>query len=263
MQGLMLIDRAMLHHHIVGIQHPQRFAAWCWMLSQARWKDGRFDVMGKTIDVERGQFVTTLNRMSEETGMTVKQVRTFISRLEREKMCTKKGIVSGTGKGIGATVITICKYETYQDFENYRAQVQAHQVASEGHVKGKQKNTRSKPDETPEDLFGSFESPPKKPARRAVQLPEGWVPNDKNIEHALSKNLTHQEIEHEADQFRNHHHAKGSTYKDWDAAWRTWVGNARKFSANRNMARNSAPGGHGRGGSLASAYARRYYDGQV
>ena len=32
-----------------------------------------------------------------------------------------------------------------------------------------------------------------------------------------------------ATHFTNHHTAKGSTFKDWDAAWRTWVGNAVKF----------------------------------
>lgn len=75
-------------------------------------------------------------------------------------------------------------------------------------------------------------SPDPKPSKpkRACQLPDGWVPNERNIKDAADRNFSQQEIDHEADQFRNYHHAKGTTYKNWDAAWRTWLGNARKFS---------------------------------
>lgn len=66
--------------------------------------------------------------------------------------------------------------------------------------------------------------------KKAVQLPENWVPSDTNIKYARERDFTDQEIEHEAEQFRNYHHAKGSTFKSWDAAWRTWLGNARKFA---------------------------------
>lgn len=34
----------------------------------------------------------------------------------------------------------------------------------------------------------------------------------------------------EFEKFRNHHMAKGNKFKDWDAAWRTWVLNGVKFS---------------------------------
>lgn len=66
--------------------------------------------------------------------------------------------------------------------------------------------------------------------KKAVQLPENWVPSDTNIKYARERDFTDQEIRHEAEQFRNYHHAKGSTFKSWDAAWRTWLGNARKFA---------------------------------
>lgn len=67
--------------------------------------------------------------------------------------------------------------------------------------------------------------------RRACSLPDGWVPSEKNIQDALSKNFTTTEIENEAESFRDYHLAKGSTFKDWDAAWRTWLRNSRKFGA--------------------------------
>lgn len=70
-----------------------------------------------------------------------------------------------------------------------------------------------------------------KPIRKkAITLPDNWVPNDKNLQDAIDRGFTNKEIEHEAEQFRNYHHAKGSSFKSWDAAWRTWLGNARKFA---------------------------------
>jgi DNA-binding transcriptional MocR family regulator len=82
------------------------------------------------------------------------------------------------------------------------------------------------------NLFGAEAAKPSK-QKKAIALPENWVPSDKNTADAQERGFTMQEIDHEADQFRNYHLAKGSTFKNWDAAWRTWLGNARKF-AGRN-----------------------------
>lgn len=39
-------------------------------------------------------------------------------------------------------------------------------------------------------------------------------------------------VDRETLQFVDHHTARGSTFKDWPAAWRTWMRNAVKFSSN-------------------------------
>lgn len=110
------------------------------------------------------------------------------------------------------------------------------------------------------DLFDAEQDQPasKPKAKRACQLPEGWVPNSKNVEDAINLGLTHEEIDHEADQFRDYAAANGRTQKDWDAAWRTWCRNSRKFSAGRRVANPSGAKGYGQGGGLAAAYARRH-----
>lgn len=96
----------------------------------------------------------------------------------------------------------------------------------------------------------------KKPISRAVQLPEGWVPSERNIADAEAKGFSARETQDEADRFRDYHRAKGTTFKDWDAGWRTWLGNARKF-ARGGMAVQANPGGGGRNSSFASVVARR------
>jgi len=103
----------------------------------------------------------------------------------------------------------------------------------------------------------------KKPRKPEVELPEGWVPNDKNIQDAQDRGFTQKEIEHEADNFRNYHSSKQSLYRDWDAAWRTWLGNAIKFGRRGGLAGKAAPGGYGQGRSLASIAAQRRFDGSV
>ena len=62
------------------------------------------------INIKRGSFVTSRKNLAEETKMTEREVRTSISRLEKTGEITKKT----TNK---YTVITLVKYEDYQDSE--------------------------------------------------------------------------------------------------------------------------------------------------
>jgi hypothetical protein len=106
------------------------------------------------------------------------------------------------------------------------------------------------------------EKPPAPKQKRATSISEDWAPSEKNIQDAHARNFTDEEISHEADRFRDYHLAKGTTFKNWDAGWRTWLGNARKF-ASRRMAQSPRSGGYGQGGSLASIAAQRRAAGQV
>lgn len=78
-------------------------------------------------------------------------------------------------------------------------------------------------------LFGDDQKKPPEKKKRACQLPEHWVPNEKNIADAKKIDFTDWEIENEGNQFRDYHHARASKFVDWDATWRTWIRNAIKF----------------------------------
>jgi uncharacterized protein YdaU (DUF1376 family) len=78
--------------------------------------------------------------------------------------------------------------------------------------------------------------------RPDVPLPENWVPSDRNVADAESKHLTPERITDEADRFRDYHIARGSRFRDWDAAWRTWVSNACKFAGSRGGNGRESPG---------------------
>jgi len=97
----------------------------------------------------------------------------------------------------------------------------------------------------PEELRGAKAQKQRKPE---IDLPEGWIPNDKNVQDALDRGFTQQEIEDEADRFGNFHRSKQNRFRDWDAAWRTWLGNARKFG-------NTQRGKGGARSGMAAAFA--------
>lgn len=66
---------------------------------------------------------------------------------------------------------------------------------------------------------------PAKKAKPRSSLPDGFEPNEAG--QLSAQGLA---VAAELAAFRNHHLAKGSLMADWQAAWRTWCGNARKFA---------------------------------
>lgn len=72
---------------------------------------------------------------------------------------------------------------------------------------------------------------PRKP--RATPPPDRFEVTPDLWDWALGVGLPEDRIESETAQFLEHHHAKGSRFIDWVAAWRTWIRNAVKFTAQR------------------------------
>lgn len=84
------------------------------------------------------------------------------------------------------------------------------------------------------------ESKPEKPqtGKRATALPEDFTPNETGRAYAKSKGVN---ADVELLSFRNWHGAKGSTMKDWQAAWRTWCDKAVVFGRVDGQARLTGP----------------------
>jgi len=71
-----------------------------------------------------------------------------------------------------------------------------------------------------------------RPARptRATAFPEDFTLTEKRREWASQGGI---DAGYEFAKFRDHHRARGSVFKDWDAAWRTWCRNALEFAQRR------------------------------
>ena len=72
-------------------------------LLKANWKDGRFE--GK--DIKRGSFVTSLEKLSKETGLSVRQVRTALDKLFLTGELTSTSFSK-------YRIVTVVNYNQYQ-----------------------------------------------------------------------------------------------------------------------------------------------------
>lgn len=76
-------------------------------------------------------------------------------------------------------------------------------------------------------------APKKQTAKRATVLPDGFMPDATAEQMAKDFGL---DLFGEHASFCDHHSAKGTTFKDWQAALRTWLRNANKFGQQRAVA---------------------------
>ena len=75
-----------------------------YMVIKANHKDNKW----QGNDVKRGQFISSLGNISSATGISIQQIRTILKKLEK----TNEIVVKSTSQ---FTIVTICKYECYQD----------------------------------------------------------------------------------------------------------------------------------------------------
>lgn len=114
-----------------------RVGVWQWMVQKAVWKPTPFKVGGKVIQLERGQFCASQAYMCEKTGMTRKQLRSFLTELEGENAVVTEKAISGAK---GRTVITICNYNKYQAASEGGGQEEGQRRAKEGPTKEQYNN---------------------------------------------------------------------------------------------------------------------------
>lgn len=82
--------------------------------------------------------------------------------------------------------------------------------------------------------------------RKRSALPKNFKPELTGKAAEIVTNWHSSRLAHELDAFRNYHLAKGSLMADWQAAFRTWIGNAEKWSKpNENGNRDNRGSGNG------------------
>lgn len=79
------------------------------------------------------------------------------------------------------------------------------------------------------DLLSTKQEVQPKKVRRKPEttLPDDWVPTDGHLAYARESGI---DLSHESEQFKNWALAKDVRYRDWNAGFRTWLGNARKWA---------------------------------
>lgn len=77
-------------------------------------------------------------------------------------------------------------------------------------------------------------SPPSAQPKLKTAFPENFEPNPKIILWALEHDISEPQKEVEA--FRDFHQSRGNRFLDWDAAFRTWLRNSKRFRNNGKQA---------------------------
>jgi hypothetical protein len=134
--GYFIIARKLLDSGLMD-KPPLYIKLWLWMLSKAFWKDGE--------TLMRGQFITSIEAMRDAMIYQVgyRQMRPTRDEIRSPYEAFMKATMITTTKTTRGMIITICNYDTYQDFKSYEAHSEAHD-----------ENT-TKPTVTPHDREGS------------------------------------------------------------------------------------------------------------
>lgn len=139
--GWIKLHRKILNHWIYT--EPLYFRAWVYCLLRANHEKKTVMIRGELIEIDRGEFVTSLNNFHKDTELSVQQIRTFFKLLQNDKMIRKNPTRQ-------ATKITICKYDSYNDAQHSKQQTD-NTVPTHG-----QQQTRTNKNEK-NKLYGYFE----------------------------------------------------------------------------------------------------------
>lgn len=151
------IDRNILRWR--WYQDINTFKLFIHLLLKANINDNDF----RDITVHRGQLVTSLNHLSKETGLTLKQTRIALEHLKE----THEVAQSSTSK---YTVITVLNYDTYQKGAQSRAN-KGHAGGTPGANKGQQSKNNKNNKNISKDIKNSSE----RAAFEADALAAGYV----------------------------------------------------------------------------------------
>lgn len=83
---------------------------WAWMCDTAVWKEAKIRFNGELVTLQRGQLITSRRFISEGFCVGEQVTRTFLENLENDGMINQQLTHRGT-------LITICNYDKYQQFE--------------------------------------------------------------------------------------------------------------------------------------------------
>lgn len=120
MSGTVNIARALWDDPTFKDSEMSQREAWVWMIAEASWKD-RVKMIGSAeIYLARGQLAASTRFLAKAWQWSEPRVRRYFDMLEKRRMITR-------ATDAGVTVITICKYDNYQNGPRAKDAATAHQ----------------------------------------------------------------------------------------------------------------------------------------
>lgn len=157
MTGWIKIYRSLLYWEWADV--PEMVALWVRLIIRATHEDTQWH----GVTISRGQLVTTVAKLAAESGLSPQQVRTCLDRLKASNQINTQT----TNK---YTIITICKYEAYQETETTEQQTNGKQTTRKQQTNNTQATSISRIKEQeklinkpPTPLQGDAPEQPEKP----------------------------------------------------------------------------------------------------
>lgn len=135
-QRWITIHRKILDNFLWEDKPFSRGQAWIDLLLIANHEDKTTLFNGKTIEVKRGQKITSLRQLSDRWGWSISKVKYFFQQLKCEKMLDYK---SDTKK----TVYTIVNYSDYQEYKEDKNNTKITPKENKNKTERKQKITNN------------------------------------------------------------------------------------------------------------------------
>ena len=129
MSGTVNISRSIWHDTAFKPEPFSEREAFMWIIMDASYKPREKRVGNVTVDLQRGQLATSVRFMCDAWGWSKSRVDRFLKRLENRDMI-------GTDSGTGINVITVCKYDDYQNTPNFSGTVDSEKRDSSGTAAG-------------------------------------------------------------------------------------------------------------------------------
>jgi hypothetical protein len=227
-RGVFALDRGWFDHPAFAREPFTEREAWAWLISEAAWKPHKRRADGKVIEIGRGQLCHALRFMADAWGWSKSRVDRFLDRLEKQDMIERQS-------GTRTPVITLCNYDKFQRVSlPERDNTGTTSGTTAGQQRDKLESIKNK--EIPQKTTSS--SGP----RRATAFPEDFEPNQADKDCAIQCGISLEALPAVVAHWRDHHTAKGNTFKDWHASLRTWLRSPLQKPAAINGAARPPPG---------------------
>lgn len=110
-QGYIYLERQIRDNWVWNKKPFSQGQAWIDMIMMAGYEDKTIEFDGRPMRIRRGEFITSMRKLSERWGWSTKKVSRFLNDLERDHMIDQK-------RNSKRTTVFIVNYSVYQQQGN-------------------------------------------------------------------------------------------------------------------------------------------------
>jgi DNA-binding transcriptional regulator YhcF (GntR family) len=207
------IHRKILEHWIY--KRPEYVSIWIYLIARANWKASKALVNGSIVTIERGEVLTSIASLADNTHTSRQTVRTFLRLAQTDGMiCVKSNT--------GATCVKLLNYDKLQQRENYDQHAPNTRLTRDQHAPNNIIRSKEVKKERIEEQIDSVSMRSRAFTRPTLQEILGYF-----IELGSTSD--------EANKFFDHYTANGwkvgkNAMKDWKATARNWNRNSNNYN---------------------------------